>query len=60
MPNHPNPGLLPDEEPPHVAEGVWYRFRCGACEEMTESDIQPEGNVACEACGYEAPVEGNY
>lgn len=60
MPNHPNPGLNPDEEPPHDAEGIWYMFRCGACDEMTYTDTQPEGLVTCEACGYRQEVVGTY
>lgn len=61
MPNHPNPGVLPDEEMPHASEGLWYRFRCGACEEFTDLEYDPRGiPVACEVCGYETLLEGDY
>lgn len=61
MPNHPNPGVLPDEEEPHAAEGLWYRFRCGACDLIQEVEFDPRSiEVKCEGCGYEAEVEGDY
>jgi hypothetical protein len=61
MPSHPNPGTLPDEEEPHQSEGLWYRFRCGACDTMNEVEEDPRtGQWKCEDCGYEAEVEGEY
>lgn len=52
--------MTDDDDLKHMAEGIWYRYSCWLCGEMTDTEIQPSGKVACEVCGAEAEVEGNY
>lgn len=52
---------LRDTDQRHAAEGVWFRFRCWKCDEITDVEHDPRSEVIeCEACGAEGVIEGDY
>ena len=53
---------MTDEEPvEHVTERMAYWWRCGACDEVNETEFDERGStIECPVCGAEGKLTGDY